>query len=434
MHFKIHRGTKEIGGSCVEIWTKNTRIVVDIGMPLVGHDGKEFDFRKYKDLSISELIEKGILPNIQGFYPDDTNLIDGLIISHAHLDHYGLFNYLEEGIPCYLGRATKAIIELSTIFTPSQNIIINACNFEKSIPFTIGDIAITAYWMDHSAFDAYAFLIESDGKSLFYSGDFRSHGRKVNAFKWFLNHAPTQVDCLLLEGTQIGRSHPNNDTESEIEEELTKIFNKSQSINLIYTSGQNIDRLVSIYRACIKAGKLLVLDVYTAAVLKRLSEFAALPFPSKEFSQIRVIFPFYLCKRLTKEGNEKFFYQFQKYKITKKEIEQNKMEIVMTVRPSMKKDLEGIETIDGGNLIYSLWEGYLTNSYTANFIDYLKSRQFKIYNIHTSGHADIVTLQKMVDAVKPKVIVPIHTFQSNKYPEIFEYPVKVINDREIVEL
>ena len=59
MHFKIHRGTKEIGGSCVEIWTKNTRIVVDIGMPLVGHDGREFDFRKFKELSISELIETG---------------------------------------------------------------------------------------------------------------------------------------------------------------------------------------------------------------------------------------------------------------------------------------------------------------------------------------------------------------------------------------
>ena len=94
----------------------------------------------------------------------------------------------------------------------------------------------------------------------------------------------------------------------------------------------------------------------------------------------------------------------------------------------------GIENIDGGNLIYSLWKGYLTNSYTANFIDYLKNRQFEIYKIHTSGHADIVTLQKMVNAIKPKVIVPIHTFHSNQYSQIFEYPVEVKNDREIVEV
>ncbi len=63
MKFRIHRGTKEIGGSCVEVWTENTRILLDFGMPLVEKDGKEFDFRKYKTLISSELVEKGILPN-----------------------------------------------------------------------------------------------------------------------------------------------------------------------------------------------------------------------------------------------------------------------------------------------------------------------------------------------------------------------------------
>ena len=50
MKFKIHRGTKEIGGSCVEVWTESTRILLDFGMPLVEKDGKEFDFGKYKTL------------------------------------------------------------------------------------------------------------------------------------------------------------------------------------------------------------------------------------------------------------------------------------------------------------------------------------------------------------------------------------------------
>ena len=38
MRFQIHRGTREIGGSCVEIWTESTRLVVDFGMPLVNPD------------------------------------------------------------------------------------------------------------------------------------------------------------------------------------------------------------------------------------------------------------------------------------------------------------------------------------------------------------------------------------------------------------
>lgn len=41
MHFKIHRGTQEIGGSCVEVWTDNARILADFGMPLVE---KRIDF------------------------------------------------------------------------------------------------------------------------------------------------------------------------------------------------------------------------------------------------------------------------------------------------------------------------------------------------------------------------------------------------------
>ncbi len=35
MDLTIHRGTHEIGGSCVELATENTRILIDVGLPLV---------------------------------------------------------------------------------------------------------------------------------------------------------------------------------------------------------------------------------------------------------------------------------------------------------------------------------------------------------------------------------------------------------------
>ncbi len=58
MNFKIHRGTKEIGGSCVEVWTESTRIVVDFGMPLVNPDQTKFDSRAIKNLAANELMAK----------------------------------------------------------------------------------------------------------------------------------------------------------------------------------------------------------------------------------------------------------------------------------------------------------------------------------------------------------------------------------------
>lgn len=410
MNLKIHRGTKEIGGSCVEVWTASTRILLDFGMPLVNKDKSEFDFGKYKNLTVEKLIAHGVLPDIKGLYDDTDKLIDGVIISHPHQDHFGLINFIHKNIQFYLGEACHKLIEISNIFTPQEIHIDKVNYFEREKSFQIGDILITAYWVDHSAFDSYSFLVEADGKRLFYSGDFRSHGRKANAFNWFTHNAPQHVDYLLLEGTTIGRESKQFKRETAIENEFVKVFQEQNKINLVYSSGQNIDRIVSVYRACKKTNKILVVDVYVAKILKELSIFAKIPFTSKEFEKLKVMFPYYTSKRLTKEGNEKILYEFTQYKITKEQISEQSNQIVMFVRPSMKKDLEHISGIDGGNLIYSMWDGYLQKSGTKDFLDYLISRNFTIHKIHTSGHADTATLKKMVKAINPKNIVPIHTF------------------------
>jgi len=431
MKFKIHRGTKEIGGSCVEIWTESTKILLDFGMPLVEKDGKEFDFNKYKTLNVKELIERGVLPNIEGLYDNSKNLIDGIIISHPHQDHYGLANFINDDVQYYLGEASHKIIELNNLFTPQEIHLKNTNYFEKEKTFKIGDISITPYWADHSAFDAYSFLVEAEGKSLFYSGDFRSHGRKAKAFYWFTHNAPQNVDYLLLEGTTIGRKSKPFKTETEIENELIEVFKQKGKINLIYTSGQNIDRLTSIYRACKRTGKIFVVDVYVAKVLKELSKYAGIPYPSDDFENLKVMFPFFTSRRLANEGNEKILYEFTKFKIKKEEIGNQSENIVMIVRPSMQKDLDKITGIDGGNLIYSMWEGYLKKSATIKFVDYLINRNFTLHKIHTSGHADIKALKKMVEAVKPKNIVPIHTFEGDKYKSIFNEPIVELKDGEV---
>ena len=106
----------------------------------------------------------------------------------------------------------------------------------------------------------------------------------------------------------------------------------------------------------------------------------------------------------------------------------------MIVRPSMQKDLENINEIDGGNLIYSMWEGYLQKSDTKKFLEYLTNRNFTIHKIHTSGHADTETLKKMVESIKPKNIVPIHTFSGSDYARIFNVPIVELNDGEAISI
>ncbi len=146
------------------------------------------------------------------------------------------------------------------------------------------------------------------------------------------------------------------------------------------------------------------------------------------------MFPYHTSRRLTRQGNENILYQFKDYKITKEEIGKQADKVVMTIRPSMQKDLERIKNIDGGNLIYSMWEGYMQKPHTKQFIDYLASRGFTMQNIHTSGHADTQTLQLMVEAMKPQTIVPIHTFGAGLYKSIFSSSVTELNDGEIMSL
>jgi ribonuclease J len=434
MNFKIHRGNREIGGSCIEVWTPKARIVIDIGMPLVEKDGSEFDFANYAQYSTNELVRIGVLPNITGFYSNETPRVDGIFISHPHIDHYGFGRFIHPDIRYYMGEATHKLIDLTCRFTPQTNEIKTWTYLEKSVPFSIEDITVTPFWMDHSAFDAYAFLIESNGKSLFYSGDFRGHGRKERVFKWFMHNAPKNVDYLLLEGTQIESNKQNDKKESEIEEEMVSLFSNGGKLNLVYASGQNIDRLVSVYRACKKTGKTFAVDVYTACILKELSAFSSIPYPADTFRDIRVFYPRFLSNRIASRGDEKLLYQFRKFKITKEEISNGKDSIVMLVRPSMHFDLEHIQGIEGGNLVYSLWEGYLQKGNTKSFINYLKARQFRVSKIHTSGHADIETLKKMANAINPKHIVPIHTFGGNHYQNYFSYPIIHAKDGEAIRI
>ena len=350
MYLTIHRGTNEIGGTCVELQSGTSRILLDFGMPLVDKSGNSFDFTPCRKLSITELVKRGILPNVQGAYSDRPE-IDGVIISHPHADHYGLMQYLNKDIPIWLGEATHRILELNNIFLRQNNKILNPKYYEKEKPFTVGNFTITAYWADHSAFDSYSFLVEAEGKRIFYSGDFRSHGRKARAYKWFLHNAPKNIDYLLIEGTTLGRKKGNPKTEDNISEELTKLFKNSASINYIYTASQNIDRLVSVYRACLNAQKTFVVDIYTANVLETLSGFARLPSPLKGFPNLKVLFPYHLTKYLFNRGYGKMANKFLKHKISKNEISENPSNYVVLVRPSMVIDLKKINA-ENGNLIY----------------------------------------------------------------------------------
>ena len=153
----IHRGAKEIGGSCVEVKSGHHRILIDIGIPLPksrdGLPGAE----DVRSLDALQLVRKGVLPVIQGAYPYDTTCrpVDGLFISHAHADHCGFFGFIRNDVTLYIGEGTRRLIEAGVSAPGTHGSIRNYCVIQHAVPVQIGPFTVTPFLMDHSAFDAY---------------------------------------------------------------------------------------------------------------------------------------------------------------------------------------------------------------------------------------------------------------------------------------
>jgi len=134
MILTIHRGAKEIGGSCIELQSDNSRILIDFGLPLVDENREQIDTKKIIKQSKEELLKKGFLPQIKGLYDNEPPQIDAILLSHPHQDHYGLLSYINPKIPVYMSRGCKALIDVSYFFGQTNYNLGNICHFSAAFP------------------------------------------------------------------------------------------------------------------------------------------------------------------------------------------------------------------------------------------------------------------------------------------------------------
>ena len=406
MRICIHRGSKQIGGSCVEIESGGQRLIIDFGLPL---DAKE-NGSQY-------------LPNIAGLDGGDSTLL-GVLISHPHLDHFGLLAHISSEIPVGMGTAARQILETATPFLPGNSPTpAKGWNYQSGQRFDIGPFCVTPFLVDHSAYDAYALQIESGGKSIFYSGDFRAHGRKAVLFERLVANPPTNIDALLLEGSSIGRISDDQlfSTERDIEAQLVRVFSETEGVALVHTSAQNIDRIVSIMRASKRTGRKLIIDLYSAAVLEatgnqRIPQSdwpdVALYVPQSQRIQIKEKKWFDLLKR---HATNRIYIEY---------LQETPRNATLLFRPLHRFDLERGKYLTGATYIYSQWEGYWERGSYDTVKDWLERLAISKQSIHTSGHASPADLKLVVEAITPRKVVPIHSFMPERYPELFPNVVR----------
>lgn len=399
MKVRIHRGASEIGGSCVELAADDARLLLDPGRPLSAP----------RDADLP-------LPAVDGLDGAASGLL-GIVLSHAHLDHYGLMAGVPSTVPVFAGQATAGILREAAFFSPAGIELRLADALRHQEPLRIGPFTVTPLLADHSAFDAYSLVVEAGGRRLLYTGDLRAHGRK-RTFERMLAQPP-KVDVVLLEGTRLGReaSAEGQLTEDDIEMELAHLASATDGALLVFSPAQNIDRLVSVYRACRRVGRTLVVDLYTAIIAKATGR-STIPRPG--FPALRVYVP-QRQRVLVKESR-----QFERVesirgvRVFAEEIAADPGAFCLLMQPSTLRELVRSGCLTGATAVWSMWDGYLREASGERVRRELDEAGIPMRSVHASGHATVEDLRRLAAALDPARIVPIHTSAPERYAETFD--------------
>jgi ribonuclease J len=398
----IHRGARQIGGSCIELECRGERLVLDLGLPLE-----------------STLENEAELPSIAGLDGSDKSL-RGVVISHGHPDHYGLAGRLPPSVPVFVGDATARILKEALFFTGAGLAVQPAGCLADREPFSIGPFRVTPYLVDHSAFDAYALHVQADGRTLFYSGDLRTHGRKSSLMERLISDPPG-VDVLMLEGTRIderGAGERGAASERDVEEQALAVFRQAHGIVVVFYSPQNIDRLVGLYRAARRARRVFVFDLYAAAIAFATGRATI---PQAHWNDVRVFVPQSQRVRVKETGEFHRTAALRSSRIFPGQLREQCGQLVLTCRSSMLGELERTGCLnESARALWSIWPGYLQQPAGVRLRERLDGLGVPLTIAHASGHATVADLTRLVSAMRPERVVPIHTASPARFLDSFD--------------
>ena len=412
MKIKVHRGLEQIGGCITEISTEASRVFIDFGQNLPGYGVPTTP--KEDEALVTQIFAQNKKEHEAVFY------------THGHEDHVGLLEYIPKDVPQYMSEGTKGFLEIkydvlyegadlkvnellenepdSQEYSDALNRLIYADNkckllnkilvWKRTPPrkapqsINIGDIKVTPFFNCHSIYDSHMFLIEADGKRIWHMGDYREHGYMGKGLIPTLKKYATDIDVLITEGTMLKRD------DKCIHEQIVsyKMQNVMKAFKYVFVlaSATDIERLASIKQASIHADKPLY--IWSLFMKKTMAYFT-----ERESKQSKGLFSFHPL--------------FYKDRMLKKLKQTGMTMVVGTSQMARVKGLLDKLPQEETLLIYSSWDGYYKDPEQVKADP--KYKEFRdmfpnVVDIHTSGHADRHTIEKVIKTVQPKEVICIH--------------------------
>ena len=403
MQIKIYRGTHQIGGCVTEIKTKEARIIIDMGAELPNADKKEGTPLKIDGVT-------------QGA-PD----CDGVFITHYHGDHVGMFEEILPSVPVYMGEVAKQIYGVVQKTLQRKLKLGNPERVASFKPFTAGepieikDVKITPYTIDHSAFDAYMFLIETEGKRILHTGDFRMHGARGRKMPAVFKAFARDIDLLITEGTMMTRQNEEVMTEHELGAKALQILNENKNV-FVLCSSTNIDSIAEFYGAAITGRRpFIVCDGWWREILEIVTENAQSTF--YKFNR-RAVYVY--GENLNSLMAEKGF---------------------CFLGGTNFATQKALGFFPQNVLIYSMWEGYIDNlnpayvPFKGDFVEKAKANGSRYKYLHTSGHATAKHIKQVCEVTGAKQIIPIHSESPEAFKKLgISGEVIILKDGESITL
>ncbi|QGR19699.1 MBL fold metallo-hydrolase [Stygiolobus azoricus] len=399
---EIYGGYREIGGNCIVIKDRDKKIVFDNGIRFQV-------LRKYyrgsiRPLGINELRSIGAIPPLNVF-----ENIDALYISHFHLDHLGLLGALPPGTRVYV----PSISILETIeewYRASSTWLAELprklhIEVIELIPHREDERGVTPIPVSHSAYPSYALVYNGYDKTIFYSGDFRVSGPlgpRINTTDNIDRVLGSgSADIALLEGTNIGGIETPIGSEEfrsilnkvlmgsglamisidPLDFELLTAISELASLNgrtVVISSSRLVDILPQWLSSAFNANNLMLA---VASDLEKPS-LAPVDYVSLKHDVLKDPGGFLLVQEPIG-----FLEMLRRMRIWGEELPNGAIAILTTPEP-----LEAEAEVEEKTLAYWL---YMLGVH--------------VYRIRLSGHYYPHELKNILNTVKPKKLIPIHT-------------------------